>query len=520
VNLVVDQGGTDHLVFRNGTSYYLLTSIDHAYPGGARLLNVTDPTDVVFIRDITATAEMAKSRDSRIAFLHTHDAMRIYTTDAVVANSAPLFTFTPPESSFILDITSDGRRFYALVNNSGSSSLHVFTPSGDSYTETVAASDLNGWSVSYGAGYVVVPGPLGVAFFAVGDDGLTLVEEEQLSWYNESSERRLPNTVLPVVSGGETALIVSANGVRDVFALEPREPITVSQSFDSAVIDVGGTTHYTLTITNPRAAPVMFDLAHTYPAGLVRAPGSIHARTCGGTLTDGETSFALSNAVLPANATCTVTAILTASTAGTYVNTIPAAAIVSPENTNPEASSAQLAVLAPPGPPPWLSATATSTNAIALTWAPVAGSPTYEIYRNGALLTSTTSTALTDSNVSANTSYIYKVQTVGTSGFSPSDIATTIIFTDASLSGIAAKAIHVAELRTAVAAVRTLAGLGAATFTDAPLVAGTAIKAAHFTELRAGLNEARAFLGVGELTFGPLSTVKATDVIEIRAGAQ
>jgi chitodextrinase len=526
VNLIADEGGTDHLAFRNGSSYYLLAAIEHAFPGSARLLDVTDPTDVQFVRGVTSTGEMAKSRDGRIALLNNDDVLRIYTTDALVSGAAPSFTFTPPDSSFLVDITTDGTRFYAAVNGTGGSgtTLYVFTPSGETYTESVAASNLNAWELRYGAGYVVVLGGQGARFFAVGDDGLTAVGEDRLAWYNdENFDRRRLDAVQPVVAGDRTVLVVAALGVGDVFALDAHDPMTVSQSFAPASIDIGGTSQLTVTITNPRATPVLFGLAPTYTSGLVNAAAPAPSTTCSGATliaaADG-TSFALSNATLAANASCTVTVTVTSATPGNYINTIPAGAIDSLENTNAVDSTGVLVVLAPLGPPPSLSAYATSSTSVALIWDAVTGSPTYEIFRNDVFIGSTTSNSVLDSTVSANTSYIYKVRTAGTSGFSPADIATTVVFTDASLTGVAAKAVHITELRTAVNALRQLAGLGAETFTDNPLIAGSSIRAVHITELRSALDQARATLGQAPLTYGPLSTIRAADVLELRAGTQ
>jgi hypothetical protein len=523
VNLDANFGGTDHLAFRHGASYYLAVALENAHPGGARLLDVTDPTDVQWVRELPSTAEMAESADGHIAFLNNDDVVRIYTPDALVNGTAPSYTFTPPDSTFLVDITTDGTRFYAIVSNAGDMSLHVFTPSGATYTESVAASNLNAWELTYGAGYVVVSGPGGATFFEVGPDGLTLVAADQLFWYNNGPERRELKAVLPVVAGDQTLLVVSANGVGDVFALETHDPLTVSQGFEPSSIDVGGTSQLTVTITNPRPTPVTFGLDPAYSPGLVNAAAPAPSTTCSGatlTAAAGGTSFTLANATLAANASCTVALIVTSTTPGNYINTIPAGAIDSLENTNAVATSAVLVILAPPGPPPSLSAYATSSTTIGLIWPAVTGSPTYEIFRNGVFIGSTISNSVLDPTVSANTSYIYKVRTAGTVGFSPADVATTVIFTDASPTGAVAKAVHITELRIAVEAIRNLANLGPPAFTDSPLASGTRIKAAHITELRSALGQARAALGLSPLTHGALSTIKADDVLDLRAGTQ
>jgi hypothetical protein len=181
------------------------------------------------------------------------------------------------------------------------------------------------------------------------------------------------------------------------------------------------------------------------------------------------------------------------------------------------------------GAPQLFSATATGTSQVALSWAPVSGATSYEIFRNNALLTGTAATSLNDNAVAASTSYIYKVRALGpgTSAFSTPDAATTIVFTDANVLGAVIKAAHITELRAAVNAMRAVAGLGAATFTDPTLTPQTAIiKAVHITELRTALAAARTSLGVPALTFTDptlttgVTPTKAAHLLELRAGTQ
>lgn len=174
-----------------------------------------------------------------------------------------------------------------------------------------------------------------------------------------------------------------------------------------------------------------------------------------------------------------------------------------------------------PPTPAGFSATAVSTGQVNLTWAPSAGATQYEIMRRSAgaftTLTTTASTSYSDLTVAAGTAYVYRVRAIDASArpssFTAPDAATTILFTDdALIVGVVAKAVHVTELRSVVNAMRTAAGLGAGSFTDAaPL--GVIIKAIHIEELRTQLAPARAALGLTASAFtDPTLNAGATQV--------
>ena len=180
------------------------------------------------------------------------------------------------------------------------------------------------------------------------------------------------------------------------------------------------------------------------------------------------------------------------------------------------------------GAPPSFSATGVSGTQVNLSWIAVSTATSYEIYRstNGtySLLMTTSTNSYSDTSVTANLGYLYKVRakkTGSTSAFSTPDAATTVVFTDASLSTI--KAVHITQLRTAVNGLRTAAGLTTTTFTDNTL---STIKAVHVTELRTALDAARVAALVASLVYtDPTITVKSTKVKaahtnELRAGTQ
>lgn len=139
------------------------------------------------------------------------------------------------------------------------------------------------------------------------------------------------------------------------------------------------------------------------------------------------------------------------------------------------------------------------------------------------------SAAHTDSGLAPATGYLYRVRAVGssgTSGFSATDAAATIVFADAFVSpGTPIRAVHLAELRAGVDAMRAIAELPPLTLTSVP-GAGMVIRASHFEELRSGLDEARDALGLHPLVWTPpaitggATAVGASHIVELRDGVQ
>jgi uncharacterized protein YkwD len=183
-----------------------------------------------------------------------------------------------------------------------------------------------------------------------------------------------------------------------------------------------------------------------------------------------------------------------------------------------------------------LVATASGVAQVNVDWSDVAGADHYQVWRSSqggafAVVGSPSGSAFTDSTVSANTTYLYRVQAVDGSGdpsaFSNIDAATTIIFTDDPLVALTTKvkATHLTQLRTAVNAVRAAAGLGSLA-ADATIAVNAPIRAQHLTAIRTGLNQARSVIGLSTLTYtDPTLTagatkIKTTHLHELRNGVR
>jgi YD repeat-containing protein len=120
-----------------------------------------------------------------------------------------------------------------------------------------------------------------------------------------------------------------------------------------------------------------------------------------------------------------------------------------------------------------------------------------------------------DGSAVSGAAYVYRVRAVkaGTpSQAGPIDFAVRLAFSDEPIVAGATPILltHLSELRSAVNALRSAAGLSPASFTDT-LTSGLSVRAIHFTELRAALNGARAQLGFAAVAFEP--TVAAGTVI-------
>lgn len=172
--------------------------------------------------------------------------------------------------------------------------------------------------------------------------------------------------------------------------------------------------------------------------------------------------------------------------------------------------------------PETVAAIRTGPTTALLTWSTVRGASGYRIYRTSnqstytALGTSGT-TSFADGTPSVNTAYLYKVRAIDAIARESADSAkallTTVVLTDPhATAGVAVKAAHFAELRSAVNAVRALAGAAPVTFTDASLPS-VQVKRLHLLELRSALQAARASLALPQFLYlEPVITSGSTEV--------
>ena len=194
------------------------------------------------------------------------------------------------------------------------------------------------------------------------------------------------------------------------------------------------------------------------------------------------------------------------------------------------ANHEHIVVLPPFGPP--LNVTATgngAANQITVRWTATADAASHDVLRrlNGAwqvIAANVIGEVYVDSDVVNTAAYVYAVQSHSTggavSGLSNSDIGTTATLALPGDNRI--RASDILTTRSLVNSLRSAAGLTAFPFTDASL-SGVTVKALHVTQLRTALNEARTALGFAPLTFtNPTITpgvtpIRKVDVQEIRS---
>jgi len=127
---------------------------------------------------------------------------------------------------------------------------------------------------------------------------------------------------------------------------------TMTKSFSPGTINAGGSSTLTITFSNTNDTPANLTgpLIDTLPSGLVVVAGSVRT-TCiekllsGWFIVDTGIVGLTAEGLIPANGSCTVTATVTASAAGTYLNSLPAGALQTDHGTNAAPATATLTVI-------------------------------------------------------------------------------------------------------------------------------------------------------------------------------
>jgi len=155
---------------------------------------------------------------------------------------------------------------------------------------------------------------------------------------------RVPNT-------GGAATIVGSMGVASFdFGTASAPSPTVFKSFNPTTVapnvDSTMTIRVSSTFANPMAGLSLID---TYPTGLVNGPTPSVTNTCGGTVVAnaGQGSLTLTGGTLPANGSCTITALVRGTATGSYVNTVQIGAASTIFSFNDVAASATLNIALP-----------------------------------------------------------------------------------------------------------------------------------------------------------------------------
>jgi hypothetical protein len=134
---------------------------------------------------------------------------------------------------------------------------------------------------------------------------------------------------------------------------------TLGKAFSPATINAGGVSTLTVTLSNPNAvvATLTAPLIDTLPSGVVIAATPNVSTTCGGVgapvaVAGGSTVTLPAGRSIPASGSCTLTANVTAAVGGSYINTLPADALMTTNDNNAAPTVATLTVVPPVVVPP------------------------------------------------------------------------------------------------------------------------------------------------------------------------
>ena len=118
-----------------------------------------------------------------------------------------------------------------------------------------------------------------------------------------------------------------------------RQPAVLTVAFSPVSVNAGGTTQLIVSVQNPNGVALPASaFTDALPPGLTATGGAVTVTGCSGftptTVAAGASAFAQSGGTVPANATCTFSISVTAASAQSYLDTIPAAAFTNSLNVS------------------------------------------------------------------------------------------------------------------------------------------------------------------------------------------
>lgn len=440
-------GDATLFTMKSGPSYYAYTSD----PEQTLLYDVTVPASPALVRDTSSGSSVnpnwvrawAKNDAAgHVAVIQgATSVLRVFTYAALIAGGTPLVEHVPVTGRKFTDVSFD-EAGNLWVADQGTGSM-LWKLAAGSYQKTafaIGGSTFRPETIHAAAGYVAVVGTdalpgrkFDLLLMKVVEGTPQPVNTD--TWFRRyyhaapsgfAQPSRTNANVRPFLfmQNGLTYLFYNTYGLADVYEIgqELRPPALKITSISPATGPPAGGTVVTIN-------------------GIVFGADSVVS--FGGTAA--ATTFVSSTrltAVAPPHARGAVT--VTVSSNGDVV-----------------ASPAQFTyVLAPPAT---VTATGTSASTVSVTWSDVAGASGYRVYRNDALAGEVTGASFTDTGRSADSAYFYSIRSFDAAGneSSPSgkDVATTVQFTDSAVvRGMKVKAVHLADIRKAVNAVRIAAG--------------------------------------------------------------
>jgi hypothetical protein len=370
----------------------------------------------------------------------------------------------------------------------------------------------------------------------VGDGGVATITSGLAAWTNDCG------SAIHISYGGTTAALKADDTINSVVFNDPQSVVVGSWPSSGIIavtflgadevnpihtfegIDWVSLSNADIVFNDGYAGTeATFNVATTHEIGHaigLRHSAAHHIQTCS-CGAPGSFPVCGDGACQPGSEECATSAVMNASVNATFNFTLQA------WDKN-AANALYPATCVALNPPTGVVATASAATTINVTWTAAAGATSYHIYRGvrtgGNIVFTKVSgdqagTSFPET-VPSNTAFLYKVRSfdgANESADSNIDLATSVAFTDPTIVAgtTKVKAAHIAELRTAVNAVQTLAGQPNTAYTDPTLNTTIKVKAAHVTELRSRITSARSTLSLSAPSFPTAITAGTTRVSKV-----